>query len=114
MIGVPQTSEVVRVDGGVIARGLLIRVVFTETSYSTPAGTVWLTGYVLDQHGDAVERREMYLDLSHLTLIRETRRPTGARPAPVVRNQGPVRVPIQRSNARPAAEQRRVRAGGAS
>lgn len=46
-------------------------------------GWVWLSGYVLDDHGEAVERRDVFVQVAGLRRLREPvrARPVGARPA---------------------------------
>ncbi|MDG4785432.1 hypothetical protein O7626_05710 [Micromonospora sp. WMMD1102] len=50
-------------------RALLLRVV-SVCDKPTYHGWIWLTGYVLDRHGEAVERREIFVRTAGLRQVR--------------------------------------------
>ncbi|WP_422771578.1 hypothetical protein ACN28C_00045 [Plantactinospora sp. WMMC1484] len=67
-------------------RALLFRV--TRVSEKpTYHGWCWLTGYTLDEVGEAVERREIYVQLAGLRPVRP--RPREPKRAPATSNRGP-------------------------
>ncbi|WP_225853782.1 hypothetical protein [Micromonospora sp. AMSO31t] len=92
----PEPGDLLRIDGGASVqfagdRALTFRVVSVcpRPAYT---GWVWLTGYVLDRRGQAVDRREVFVQLAGLRKVdapppapggQPRRSPAGApRPAP--------------------------------
>jgi hypothetical protein len=92
----PKPGEVIRIDGRASVqfgadRALIFRV--TKVSDApTYCGWVWLAGYVLDDEGQAVERREIFVQRSGLRLLT---------PRPPESALGP--IPGQASTRRPTA-----------
>jgi hypothetical protein len=89
----PRCGDVVQLDKAAsvqFTRPILLRVIDHYTLGSTPSGWIWLVGYQLDQFGDAVERREVFVQVAGLGTVqlapdvrpRNTRRvPAPAQPA---------------------------------
>ncbi|MFC6022663.1 hypothetical protein ACFP2T_41710 [Plantactinospora solaniradicis] len=77
---VPRPGEVLLLDGRASVqfaggRTLLLRVAVVS-GYPTYHGWCWLTGYVLDQSGRAVDRREVFERLAGLCFVStRSRRP---------------------------------------
>jgi hypothetical protein len=94
----PQPGAVVRICGGHIGLGLVVRVIRVNILGSTPDGWGWLQAYVLNERGNHVERRELFVPLDGLI-------PVKARPAPQPRR--PV-LPMQPLPARPVTTTRRT------
>lgn len=70
--GVPVPGDVVLVGAAASvqfagSRGLRLRVIVVGTE-PTYHGWCWLTGYVLDAAGDAVDRREVFVQLAGLRI----------------------------------------------
>ncbi|MFI7426351.1 hypothetical protein ACIBPB_05145 [Micromonospora sp. NPDC049836] len=66
----PRAGDLLRIDGRASVqfageRALTVRVV-AVCPRPTYAGWVWLTGYVLDRRGQAVARREVFVQLAGL------------------------------------------------
>ncbi len=80
-------------------RPLLFRVIRVE-SRDTCIGWVWLDGYELNQAGDAVERRSVFVQLAGLRPVGTTKR-EAPRPVPQGRNQR--QMPARPGNGRPVA-----------
>jgi hypothetical protein len=86
-------------------RSLLFRVI-KVCDRPTYEGWVWLTGYAIDRAGNAVDRREIYVQRAGLRLINAASASTAARPpsaspgqarqSGTVRNAGTT-VPASRS-----------------
>jgi hypothetical protein len=55
-------------------RSVRLRVVAVD-SRPTYHGYAWITGYVLDRDGLAVEKRDVFVQLAGLVLMRAARRP---------------------------------------
>lgn len=87
-----QTVHVSNLCGAQFADGrdLTLRVTGVVASKSWD-GMAWLTGYVLNRHGAAVERREVYVIVAGLRAI-----PALKPPVRRARNTGP-RIPRQRT-----------------
>ncbi|MEV4758596.1 hypothetical protein AB0J86_26315 [Micromonospora sp. NPDC049559] len=78
-----QPGDVVVVDGRASVqfaddRAIVLRIVRVP-DWETYHGWCWLTGYVLDRRGDAVERRDVFVQPAGLRLA--GKRPAGRRPA---------------------------------
>jgi hypothetical protein len=98
-------GEVIRIDGRASVqfggdRALIFRVT-TVPNLPTYHGWIWLTGYALDNDGQAIERREIFVQRAGL------RRLTPRRPASGVR-AAPVRVPTARRASTATARRQRV------
>lgn len=98
----PLPGEVFRVGGRASVqfagdRALTFRVTAVP-NLPTYDGWIWLTGYVLDDQGHAVERREIFVQRVGLHRLGPRRPASTGRPAPV-------RVPTAR-RAAPATERR--------
>lgn len=92
---VPKPGDVLLVDRQASvqfdgARSLVFRVTVVSKQ-PTYYGWVWLTGYVLDRHGQAIERREIFVQHDGLRLARATppRSVSRARPIPTSRTTPP-------------------------
>lgn len=71
---IPRPGDVLIVDGQAsvqfaYGRTLLFRVISVDPK-PTYAGWAWLTGYALDDTGDAVERREIFVRKDGLRRVR--------------------------------------------
>ncbi|MFE9955297.1 hypothetical protein [Micromonospora sp. NPDC005299] len=91
----PEPGDLLRIDGRASVqfagdRALTFRVV-SVCPRPTYTGWVWLTGYVLDRRGQAVDRREVFVQLAGLRRVDapspprggQTRRsPAAPRPTP--------------------------------
>ena len=69
----PKVGDVVHIAGRASVqfagdRSLILRVT-AVCRKPTYRGWCWLTGYVLDRHGDAVERREVFVQRAGLRLM---------------------------------------------
>ncbi|MEQ4302497.1 hypothetical protein ABNF97_14060 [Plantactinospora sp. B6F1] len=78
----PRPGEVLRIGAAASVqfagdRALLLRVV-SVCDRPTYYGWIWLTGYVLDRHGEAVERREVYVRIAGLHRVPPVGRAGGA------------------------------------
>jgi hypothetical protein len=79
MDGPPRCGDVIRVDGRASVqfagrRALILRV--TRVSEKpTYYGWCWLAGYVLDPQGEAVEKREIFVQPAGLVVVPQRRRP---------------------------------------
>lgn len=59
---------------------ILFRVIRVHSDWSTYEGWVWLDGYQLNNHGDAVERRSVFVQISGLRIVGDNqRRPLNTR-----------------------------------
>ncbi|GAB3985708.1 hypothetical protein GCM10027615_76350 [Plantactinospora veratri] len=81
----PRPGDVVRVDGAASVqfagpRALWLRVT-SVSQKPTYHGWCWLTGYVLDRSGEAVEKREIFVQVAGLRPMPVRAAVTGARPA---------------------------------
>lgn len=93
----PVAGEIVWVDHQASVqfrvRPILFRLI-RVLPLDTYVGWVWLDGYELDQHGDAVERRSIWVQPAGL-------RSAGRAPDPRIRNKplnrAPVELPRQRA-----------------
>lgn len=69
----PQRGDVVLVDGRASVQFAGIpfgfRVISTTRSNSTPTGWIWITGYVLDKTGAAIQHRELFVQVAGLQLV---------------------------------------------
>jgi hypothetical protein len=77
------------------------RVIATHIYGSTPHGCAWIDGYQLDHHGDALERRSLFVQLAGLITVADP--PADALTPRVVRkarNAGP-RLPRPRNPSDP-------------
>ena len=85
----PEPGDVLRVDGYASpqfrGRSALIFRVISVCKKDTYYGWVWLTGYVLDQAGLAVEKREIFVKKSGLRPV--VRNPAGTPATPAVRGR---------------------------
>jgi len=70
----------------------------------TYRGWIWLIGYTLDDKGEAVERREIWVRIAGLRLL--SRRPATNAPAPG-RPMNPTATPTNRRTVAPDARQAR-------
>ncbi|MER5456500.1 hypothetical protein ABT008_17090 [Micromonospora sp. NPDC002389] len=66
----PAPGDLVRIDGRASVqfaggRALTLRVVSTSDRQAYD-GWIWLTGYVIDRHGTAIAKREIYVQLAGL------------------------------------------------
>jgi hypothetical protein len=75
-------------------RDLTLRVTVTEDSKSWD-GIAWITGYVLNHAGQAIERREVYVIVAGLTILATPAPPAPPVPRPA-RNSRPM-VPRPRT-----------------
>jgi hypothetical protein len=98
---IPQSGDIFEITSAASVqfagdRGFTFRVINTNVLGSTPTGWIWLTGYVIDAHGDATERREIFVQIEGLISVDTL---PGAQPAtkPRPHNAGPARIPQQRS-----------------
>lgn len=66
------TAASVQFGGG---RKLMLRVVAVDAR-STYYGFAWITGYTVDREGMATDKREIYVQVAGLVLLRDARRPT--------------------------------------
>ncbi|MEQ4300860.1 hypothetical protein ABNF97_05615 [Plantactinospora sp. B6F1] len=78
----PRPGDLLRIDGRASVqfsgdRALVFRVVSVDPK-PTYHGWVWLSGYVLDGRGEAVGKREVYVQLAGLRRHTATRRAVGA------------------------------------
>ncbi|MET8836469.1 hypothetical protein ABZV78_21445 [Micromonospora sp. NPDC004540] len=88
----PEPGDLLRIDGRASVqfagdRALTFRVV-SVCPRPTYTGWVWLTGYVLDRRGQAVDRREVFVQLTGLRHAISPTSPTSTaqnRPATVRR-----------------------------
>lgn len=74
MAGSPRCGDVIRVDGASSVqfaggRALLMRVL-RVSDRPTYCGWMWLTGYVVDRKGQAVERREIFVQTDGVRILR--------------------------------------------
>ena len=74
MMGKPEPGALIRVDRGASAQfagqpGFSFRVI-SVCGKPTYRGWAWITGYVLDQEGNATEKREIFVRLAGLRLVR--------------------------------------------
>ncbi|GAB3362758.1 hypothetical protein GCM10027452_26880 [Micromonospora halotolerans] len=72
----PEPGDLLRIDGRASVqfagdRALTFRVV-SVCPRPTYAGWVWLTGYVLDRRGQAIDRREVFVQLAGLRRVDAT------------------------------------------
>ncbi|GAB3816602.1 hypothetical protein [Micromonospora zhanjiangensis] len=89
----PQPGDVLVIDGQASVqfagdRRLLLRVTVVDQR-PTYHGWIWLTGYVLDGTGQAIDKREVFVQVAGL---RYASRPRPARPAAPARAAGRRRV----------------------
>ncbi|MEU7901414.1 hypothetical protein [Actinoplanes sp. NPDC049118] len=68
----PRPGDVVRLTAEASVqfagdRSILLRVISVDRR-ATYAGWVWLTGYTVGKHGDATERREVFVRRAGLTM----------------------------------------------
>jgi hypothetical protein len=85
----PEPGDLLRVDGRASVqftgeRALIFRVIAVP-KISNYDGWVWLTGYVLDHTGKAMDRREIYVRLDGLRRMVPTQR-TAVRPRQGITN----------------------------
>ncbi|MBE1485866.1 hypothetical protein [Plantactinospora soyae] len=91
----PSAGDLVLIDGRASVqfagdRALRMRVQSVDRR-PTYYGWCWITGYVLDQYGDAVDRREVYVQIAGLRRLvprTATRAWVGGPPRPDVRPAG--------------------------
>lgn len=88
----PRAGDVLRIDGRASVqfrgdRALTLRVT-SVPDVDTYDGWVWLTGYVLNQLGEATERREVFVQLAGLSPLPPPSR-LGLRSRPTGRHCGP-------------------------
>ncbi|MFV2094510.1 hypothetical protein ACFHW1_03325 [Micromonospora sp. LOL_014] len=96
----PEVGDVVHIAGRASvqfagSRAVILRVtaVCRKPTYE---GWCWLTGYVLDRHGEAVERREVFVQRDGLRLlsgrdrrpVKQVRRPAAGSSPVVARMEG--------------------------
>ncbi|MGR6320463.1 hypothetical protein Q2K19_23525 [Micromonospora soli] len=79
----PQPGDLLRIDGRASVqfagdRALTFRVV-AVCPRPTYTGWVWLTGYVIDRRGQAVDRREVFVQLAGLRRAVSTPALNGSR-----------------------------------
>ncbi|MEU1686888.1 hypothetical protein [Micromonospora sp. NPDC005707] len=79
----PQPGDLLRIDGHASVqfagdRALTFRVV-SVCPKPTYTGWVWLTGYVIDRRGEAIDRREIFVQLAGLRRATSTPAPSGSR-----------------------------------
>ncbi|MDG4791542.1 hypothetical protein O7626_37570 [Micromonospora sp. WMMD1102] len=73
MPGSPRPGDLLRIDGRASVqfageRALVFRVLSVDPR-PTYHGWVWLSGYVLDRRGDAVDKREVFVHLAGLRRL---------------------------------------------
>ncbi|MFY1688046.1 hypothetical protein [Plantactinospora sp. WMMB782] len=73
MTALPQVGHLVRIDGRASVqfagdRALLMRVVRLDPR-PTYYGWCWLTGHVLDLSGEAIQRRDVYVQVAGLRRV---------------------------------------------
>jgi hypothetical protein len=95
----PRAGEMVRITAAasvqfVAVQPFVFRVIRSWVEGSTPLGWAWMTGYVINTDGTAVERRDLFVLLAGL-------RPVNLRPDPRPRNGKPINtspsIPQQRN-----------------
>lgn len=69
----PRPGDLIRLTGAASVqfagdRAAVFRIISVDQR-PTYAGWVWLVGYTLDEHGQAVERREVFVQISGLVLV---------------------------------------------
>ncbi|WP_255509828.1 hypothetical protein [Micromonospora sp. AP08] len=79
----PQPGDLLRIDGRASVqfagdRALTFRVV-SVCPKPTYTGWVWLTGYVIDRRGQAIDRREIFVQLAGLHRATSTPAPSRSR-----------------------------------
>ncbi|MCW3840994.1 hypothetical protein ONA70_12880 [Micromonospora yasonensis] len=109
----PQPGDLLRIDGRASVqfagdRALTLRVVSVgpELTYT---GWVWLTGYVIDRRGQAVERRKIFVQIAGLrraATVPSPSRSRATRPHASRRDQGDGRAARDGSGVRTRAEAR--------
>lgn len=91
----PRSGDVVEVTSAAscqFAISFHFRITAVDVYGHTPTGWAWITGYVLNAHGVAVDRRELFVEVAGLidaTPPRPARRPV---------NTGPAAIPRQRTS----------------
>lgn len=109
----PQPGDLLRVDGRASVqfagdRALTFRVV-SVCPKPTYTGWVWLTGYVIDRRGQAIDRREIFVQLAGLRPATSTPAPRssrGTRPYASRNDQGDGGAAPGGSGVRPRADAR--------
>jgi hypothetical protein len=112
--GLPQPNQLLRITRAASEQFAAVepfnfRVIAAHVYGSTPHGCAWIEGYQLDDSGDAVERRSLFVQLAGLITV--TRPAADTVPQRVVRrarNTGP-RLPRPRTPADPITPTRRNR-----
>lgn len=69
-------------------RGIVLRVI-AVSDQPTYHGWAWITGYVLDRAGLATDRREVYVNLAGLRVLRRAETTTAPRRTPGTRIPSP-------------------------
>ncbi|GGL97723.1 hypothetical protein [Micromonospora yangpuensis] len=88
MDGLPAPGDVVLVTRAAsvqFGQPLMFRVIRVVSEWVTYHGWTWLHGYSLDERGDALAKRDIFVRPAGLTLMR----PAGPPPAPRRPNQRP-------------------------
>lgn len=72
------------------ARPILFRVIRIHDDWSTYVGWIWLDGYELNNAGDAVERRSVFVQISGIRPVSKSpdRRPANTRPVVAPQRSG--------------------------
>ncbi|WP_433343776.1 hypothetical protein [Micromonospora sp. CA-111912] len=105
MDGLPSPGDVVLVTRAAsvqFVRPVMFRVIRVVTEWVTYDGWTWLHGYSLDERGNAVEKRDLFVQPAGLQLMRRPAAPAprrtnqrpatpGRRPAPAPGTRQPVR-----------------------